>query len=395
MMFSCQEDIKSALDEKYGKNDVYSKIVLLCTHPDPNQRPTFSTISIVLLNKNVETKLVEYSGPLIAGDIDSNVDDDEEMEDCIVMTEDVSKQWEESPVKLLQKKAYHAAVAISKYQILLTGGFNGISSLDPAELITIDDDNKIISTSTSAIPKLRSGRCGHASVVVKNYAYLIGGADRSNNDKSVLRINLNDRQSGWENVTSMKQARFCCAAATHNGIIYAFGGMDENYRRVSTVEVFDTANPDGEWKLLNNAMSKERSSHCVVTIGDLFFVIGGGLNSVEVFDTTTQSFRNGPPLPIPISESSAITVGKFIIAIGGWDCDRRKYIRESYLLDTAAVNPQWVKIDVPLQTPRDRHTAVVVDDKLWVCGGHADGYLDSIESIQIAVLLPNVKVNAS
>ena len=57
--------------------------------------------------------------------------------------------------------------------------------MDTVEVITIDDDNKIISTSTSAIPKLPSGRGGHASVIINNYAYVLGGTDGSKRLKSV------------------------------------------------------------------------------------------------------------------------------------------------------------------------------------------------------------------
>jgi len=154
-------------------------------------------------------------------------------------------------------------------------------------------------------------------------------------------------------------------------------------------------------------MATPRCYHCAVTIGDTIYIIGGctnsydylkhkqtydHLDSVEMFDTSSQIFRKGPTLPMPMSGMSAVVVGKLIVIIGGNTTDF-KPIGHSYVLDTTAADPQWQKIDIPLQKPRWGHTAVCIDNnKLYVFGGSDGSNIGltstSIETIAIQDFLP-------
>jgi len=106
---------------------------------------------------------------------------------------------------------------------------------------------------------------------------------------------------------------------------------------------------------------------------------------VEIFDPSTKTFRDGPPLPLKLSNMSALTVGKLIVVIGGITTDRRT-IGGSYLLNTTALDQGWKAIsNAQLQNVRSDHTAVLINNsKVCICGGFDDANeAVTIETISI------------
>lgn len=307
------------------------------------------------------------------------------------------QQWEVLSTRLKEKRAGHGAVVIHNNRILLTGGYNGNDWLSSVEIINTNNNT---SNTTTTFPDLPTKRSNHASVVVNDDAYVIGGSVGSNRLNTVQRIRTSSTNPtpSWENVAAMNERRNGCAAAVHRNTIYVFGGVDETGKRLSSVEVFNTTTGNC-WVVMDNNMATPRRFHSAVMVGDTIYIIGGTddqinrLDSVEIFNTTTQSFSSGPPLPIPISSTSAVAVGRLIVISGGYTTDNRT-IAESYILDTGALQKGWRPIlDVPLTTPRRSHTAVVVENNIYICGGYDGGnYLDTIERISFSSLtgiMPN------
>jgi len=273
--------------------------------------------------------------------------------------------------------------------------------LKSTEIIIINNIN-INNNNNDTIPQLPAGRSRHASVGIGNFVFVIGGKAESYKNtvlRRVLRININNIHNPttkWESVAPMQQGRFSFAAVAIGDVIYAVGGRhDYTKNKFHTIEMLDTATTMPEWVTLAARMSTARAWHGAVAIGNVMYIIGGvddnrnELTSVEMFDTASQTITEGPALPIAIARMSAVAIGTLVMVVGGYTTGGQE-IGHFYVLDTSASNPKWQKIGVELQTPRCDHTAVVVGDKVCVCGGWDDGgnVFDSIETISIVDLVP-------
>jgi len=364
-----------------------------------------------------------------------------------------AKQWEGRSLRMKQKRRYHGAVLLHDDRILMTGGRNGrhvlgdhssgavaVATVAVAEIVNIANSSRNSTISSTIIPP-RISRSDHTSVYINTntnanksnnnynhaYAYVIGGFDGLNKLKSVERINVDVPSPRWEAVADMNYARRGCAAAasTHQDKLFVFGGYDENGTNVPIVEYLDitasestSTRPNEDTKINNkwtviagSQMKIPRYDHAAVTVGNRIYVIGGidsngnKLTGIEIFDTTTKSFvgdgDDGSALPIPMSSMSAVVLdleleeennydNKYILITGGKMTDNH-VIGESYFLNTSNSNAEWQIINVPLQTPRYGHAAVLMNNgTIIVCGGRGSDHidLDSIETISSLDLIP-------
>jgi N-acetylneuraminic acid mutarotase len=88
----------------------------------------------------------------------------------------------------------------------------------------------------------------------------------------------------------MKTSRYCCGVAVMNGKLYAVGGVDKRYNKLSSVESFDPAT--GVWSDEPDMLTARYN--CGVEEADgKMYVVGGrdeknkALRTVECFDGKT------------------------------------------------------------------------------------------------------------
>lgn len=78
-----------------------------------------------------------------------------------------------------------------------------------------------------------------------------------------------------------------------------------------------------KWKQLSPAPSK-RTEVTAVAVGDKVYVIGGFASdgktvaNVDVYDTKTDSYTEGPPLPIAVNHAMSASIGDTIVVMGGY-----------------------------------------------------------------------------
>mmetsp|Transcript_5106 Transcript_5106/g.7532 ORF Transcript_5106/g.7532 Transcript_5106/m.7532 type:complete len:647 (-) Transcript_5106:333-2273(-) len=272
------------------------------------------------------------------------------------------------------------------------------------------------STSTSQgrtrLPNLPGSRTltGHESVIHGDFLYVMGGY-RDDNDfiplKSVYRINIgniineenNTRKSRpvWEIVGQMNEARQDFSSACHGDYIYVFGGYNNHTKTyLSCAERYNTIS--GEWQNIPSMKTQARASHASITIGDKIYVLGGrigtnALRTTEVFDTVKQRWEIGAPMLCPLHSMAAVSIGDWIVTIGGRSDDPCKALGQSFVWNTAQVEGDcdsdgsgtWHQTQQNLTLPRKDHAAVVLDDTEIVALGGSSGNggftFDSIESI--------------
>ena len=98
------------------------------------------------------------------------------------------------------------------------------------------------------------------------------------------------------------------------------GGMDAEYHRLASVEVFDPET--GAWAAAA-PMSTSRFSHCVVALKDKIYAMGGVAegdivtDSVEVYDPATNSWSPVASMGTARQLSAAAVVQGKIFVTGG------------------------------------------------------------------------------
>ena len=119
------------------------------------------------------------------------------------------------------------------------------------------------------------------------------------------------------------------------------------------------------------------SEQAVAEMDGNIYVIGGyppgriPVSEVQIYDSRTNRWRMGPPLPVPMHHAMAAAVGNRLFVIGG-EFDGGGTGRPEVYLDTVyEFDPQnntW-HLRAPMPTGRSGGGAAVVDGKIYVAGG--------------------------
>ncbi len=179
----------------------------------------------------------------------------------------------------------------------------------------------------------------------------------------------------WFTVAPMPTARYRLAAAAVSGKVYAMGGISSAFSILNTVEVYDPST--NAWSTAAS-MPTARSSLAAAVVNGKIYAIGGqdsasiALNTVEVYDPISNSWNTpnplvGPPAPMPTARSSlaAAAVSGKVYAIGGLSS-------ASSSLNTVEVyDPStnaW-STAASMPTARDALGAAVVNGKVYAISG--------------------------
>jgi non-specific serine/threonine protein kinase len=97
-------------------------------------------------------------------------------------------------------------------------------------------------------------------------------------------------------------------------------------------------------------------------------------NRVESYDPTINSWSTATPLPRPLHHATAVAYRGELVVIGGWEPRGSELTAVASREVLALRDGRWVRY-APLRHPRAAAAAAVVDDKIVVTGGQADGKL--------------------
>eukprot|EP00731_Ephydatia_muelleri_P014470 Em0008g190a len=132
----------------------------------------------------------------------------------------------------------------------------------------------------------------------------------------------------------------------------------------------------GEWTCMPGMVTACRQSCVVAVDGGGLLVMGGegcrikALDTIQVFDSTTQTWHIGPPLPQPCKNMSAAVYGDLVFVMGGWPMDRAVWCANISDLTSAHIEDMhWRRLP---DLPYIGSSARVVGGVLFAIGG-SDG----------------------
>ncbi|KAK3022761.1 hypothetical protein RJ639_046724 [Escallonia herrerae] len=185
------------------------------------------------------------------------------------------------------------------------------------------------------------------------------------------------------------------SACYSNGLLYVFGGCCGGMH-FSDVLVLNL-----DTMTWNNLVTKgqgpgPRDSHSAVLVGHRMIVFGGTNGSKKVSDLHILDLRSSEwtrpnckgVAPPPRESHTATLVGDDkLVIFGGSGEGIENYLSDLYILD---LKTMWwtapdVKGDIP--APRDSHSAVAIENKLFVYGGDCgDRYQGNVDMLEMDTL---------
>jgi len=238
-----------------------------------------------------------------------------------------------------------------------------------------------------AIPVL-SG-CG-VSGVIAGKIYVHTGCDGWTGDTNHFHV-FDPNLKTWEESPPPPIGHNQGAGGVINGKFYLVGGTDTNYAIHGQLSIFD---PSTQSWVKAAPMRHPRSNAAGVVVGDRLFVIGGSsrrddptsvMASVEIFDTTTGQWSDGPALLTPRAALGAAVVNGTIYAVGG--CDANSSVDRECVntVEALAADGKWTQLP-PMQLAVKYAAVAELDGILYVVGGYGgSGEVPALQALIPAV----------
>ena len=299
---------------------------------------------------------------------------------------DMEQIWQPAPDLPVAIQEIYPAVFLDR--IFVGGGFvpsksESFYGLGPTRKIFILNPAEQFWEKAPDLPESRH-HLGMTSNI--HYVYAIGGFSGPKEDawqpqRSVYR--LDSRKSRWMSASSLPIPLAESVYASVGKSIHVIGGKT---RKRGEKQNIDT---NAHYVLVNNAYWRKakpaptaRASAAGAVIGNNIYVIGGrtggenrqNLNTVEVYDTQTETWQTRAPLPIAAAGLAAAVIdGKIIVSggeafsnTGNWQDG--KVFNSVFLYDPNI--DEWQELE-PLPTPRHGHGKVSLNGEVYVLGGAA------------------------
>ena len=218
-------------------------------------------------------------------------------------------------------------------------------------------------------------RAAHGSCIVGGKLYVVGGNDSI---RSIATLERFDPTRGqWDTLSSMLTDRGLAACVSMEGKIYVIGGLrfagaNFEWAGLSTVEVYDTSSET--WAPAAD-MPSRRWGHAAVTVNGKIYVVGGvsfqgvtpSYPGMEIYDPQTNTWTGGPQMPTRRYCLTARALGGKIYALGGWGHSSNGPLYDVVeVYDTA--REEWYT-ETPVPIARSVSASLVLDDKILVYGG--------------------------
>lgn len=297
-------------------------------------------------------------------------------------------------VSLTTPRRAHTTTLLGNY-LYVVGGFGG-SSLNSIERAGFAPDGSLGPFATVTGVSLTTARQNHASVVIGNYLYILGGfGGGALNSVERSIINADGSLGSFAPAPSgtLTTARYGHTAAVLGSYLYVIGGAGSNGAALRDVERA-TINADGSLgpfaSIPNATLTTARSAHTTAVVGNYLYVLGGvagsnSLNSVERapvgVDGLLGSFATVSSVTLTFARYGHTTavIGNYLYVLGGVGSGSLDNLERAPLATNGLPGP-FTTISSSLMAARFSHTMVVVGNYLYVLGGRTTAsVLGSIE----------------
>jgi N-acetylneuraminic acid mutarotase len=186
----------------------------------------------------------------------------------------------------------------------------------------------------------------------------------------------------WARAADANQDQVEGPSALYNNKMYVFSGFGCDQAGVCGAElenmtaVFDPAiGVNGQWTTLN-AMPVGVTHVPAITVENEIWLVGGfrgnhggpPIDTIQVYNPATDSWRYGPRLPTPFAAGGAAYVGRKVYVFGGLLPDRVTVTGAHYMYDLDNTAAGWQTM-TPMPNPRNHLGFGVIAGRIYTIGG--------------------------
>jgi N-acetylneuraminic acid mutarotase len=281
-----------------------------------------------------------------------------------------------------------AASLVTKNYIYILGGDNGNGPLNAIQRASFDNDGNLSST-WSKVGTLPVAMTNMGYVATKNRFYLIGGYDNSYTDITTVYsapINADGTLGAFRSEQPLPAPRSSAVCFVIKDKLYAVGGDNTNtvYRA--------TVNSDGalsSWESLSKFPTNINYGNPIF-INDRIYIFGAhdeSTNNLKTYyaiydsDGNIGSWTYVSNMPNDIYGLSIACTDNYVFNIGGYKYINNKYTNVSYrapILTDGSIG-DWTQIS-NCPTAASGAQIAIVGNKIYFIGGAAPAYLNTVYS---------------
>lgn len=246
-----------------------------------------------------------------------------------------------------------AAATYGDY-LYIVGGIDGNDQyVTTVEFARIAEDGTL--GPWQATTAINEGRFYNAAVAANGYLYTLGGGSGERGHENYpldtverAKINSDGSLGLWETVSQMNTARRGLKALLHGNTLYAIGGYDGQFLKSIERTTLGEDGSIGEWRTEAHESIIDRYIHSAAIHGNTLYLLGGHMRDPE-----QASYGD--------VESSGIQADQSL--------------------------SEWTIVPQALLTPRLVAEAFVLNDHLYIAGGHTGN--DRLNSVEVTRIRAN------
>jgi len=230
------------------------------------------------------------------------------------------------------------------------------------------------------------------SIVFKDQMWLLGGGGEP--DWKIPATNAvwsSTDGKNWTHVTSAAawSPRVASSVVAFKEKLWVLGGLDFADGKKSLKNDVWSSTDGKTWELVTaSAPWSPRAFHAAVAMNGRLWVLGGGSYTPEYHSLSDvwssedgKSWVKEVDAPWPSRLwFSAVTYRDHMWVIGGWSKKDLNYGDIWYSRDGRT----WSELKPETKwRPRHEHSTFVLDDKLWIAGGHADPLTNEVWTLEV------------
>ncbi len=182
-------------------------------------------------------------------------------------------------------------------------------------------------------------------------------------------------EQGWETFPqSLPVSIYAhCSVVVNSTIIMVIGGFQNGYLSPSSATYF--FNTEHKIWAKGPRMKKMRRSHSCGRIRknsqsqELSIIVAGGFYdaSVEILDLGSNEWRNGPDLPFGIAKAQMVEdKNGGVVLVGGYS-DIYTFLDSIFQLSHGGEDAKWIKMEQKLKAGTEDHVAFLIPDNIVEC----------------------------
>lgn len=177
----------------------------------------------------------------------------------------------------------------------------------------------------------------------------------------------------WNDLATSSLSKVEAQSAKVNGKLYVLAGFLSGLKITGETEIYD---PTSDTWTIGAPMPTPVTHMGAVVVGDEIWILAGfegdhpgvATDKVQIYNTVSNQWRDGPSLPNPRGSGAAAYNDGKIHFFGGLLPDRKTDVGEHYILDIEDQSAGWISA-AALPNPRNHLSAASVNGLVYAIGG--------------------------